>query len=290
MIEEQKTTYGLIGYPLAHSLSPLMHNAAFKELEVEAIYNLFPLQEAEVEGFFQSLKDKNSEIFGLNVTVPYKEKVIQYLDKLTPFADKIKAVNTITIDKDRKLVGYNTDGPGFLTHLATLGVKVKNKNVTIIGAGGASRAIISVLCLLEQRPASIKIYDIEKGKTENLIDDLGQRIDLNIVEPVRSIDDLETAQADILVNATPLGMKAEDPLLIDPDQIHANLFVYDLVYNPAETKLLQIAKSRKAQVSNGLGMLFYQGVLAFQHWAELHLDDKIKKVMWQALEEGLYGR
>ncbi len=289
-MEEQKTTYGLIGYPLSHSLSPLMHNAAFKELEVEAIYTLYPLMENELEGFFKALKENSSEIFGLNVTVPYKEKVIPFIDQLTPFAAKIKAVNTIVIDKKRNLVGYNTDGPGFLAHLTELGVETKGKAISIMGAGGASRAIMSVLCILDERPASIRIYDIEKGKAEILISDLSERINMDIVECVHCVDDLEIQNADLLINATPLGMKAEDPLIVDPDSLHEELFVYDIVYNPSETKLLQMAKEKGSKNSNGLGMLFYQGVLAFQHWANVLLDEKVKNVMLEALEEGLYKK
>jgi len=113
------TTYGLIGNPLKHSLSPMMHNAAFKALEVEAVYKLFPLKEEDVKGFFEDLRQKDSPLFGLNATVPYKEEVLPYLDHLAPLAQKIGAVNTIVIDQERKLIGYNTDAPGFMAHLAS---------------------------------------------------------------------------------------------------------------------------------------------------------------------------
>ncbi|MCK5579648.1 MAG: shikimate dehydrogenase [Candidatus Omnitrophica bacterium] len=283
---EQKSTYGLIGYPVNHSLSPLMHNAAFEALGVEAVYELFSLEEQELDEFFVDLKTEESHIFGLNVTVPYKEKVVKYLDSLAPFAKKVNAVNTIVISKDRKLVGYNTDGPGFLAHLSELGFDVKGKRVSILGAGGASRAIISSLCVKDERPGSIRIYDIDKDKAEFLISDLRERFDVSIVETVNSIDDLNVELADMLINATPLGMKEDDPFIIDEESLHPNMFVYDLVYNPAETYLLKIAKEKGAQTANGLGMLFYQGVLAFQHWADIQLEQEVKDIMRSGLEAG----
>jgi shikimate dehydrogenase len=286
-MRKQTSIYGLIGYPLDHSLSPWMHNAAFKELKVDATYQLFPLKEEEVKGFFASVRDEASPIFGLNVTVPYKEKVIPYLNSLSPFALKVMAVNTIVITKDRKLVGYNTDGPGFLADLAQLNVDTRDKRVAILGAGGAARAIVSVLCLVLEKPASIRIYDIDRERLHALTEDLKQRFDTSIVTPVYSIDDLNIELADILINATPVGLKKEDPCLVEKELLHPKLFVYDLIYNPARTPLLNIAQSRGAQTANGLGMLFYQGVLAFQHWAEIQLSEKIKAKMRKALEEGL---
>lgn len=285
-----KALYGLIGYPVSHSLSPLMHNAAFKLLDVNASYELFSLEEQQLQPFFEDLKDPMSTVFGLNVTVPYKEKVIPFMDSVSPFVDKVKAVNTVVITKERKLIGHNTDGPGFMAHLKELNVEVADKKIVIVGTGGAARAIISVLCLLVERPKYIKIYDIDREKSFGLLFDLSQRLNTEIVEVVNSIDALEIQNADILINSTPIGMKDTDPLIIPEEKINSELFVYDLVYNPAETKLLAIAKSKRAKVSNGLGMLFYQGVLAFQHWADMELEDDIKQAMKEALEQGLYGK
>ncbi len=287
MRDEQKVIYGLIGYPVGHSLSPLMHNTAFRELKVDADYRLFPLKEEELKGFFEDLKRKDSPIFGLNVTIPYKEKVLKFLDTVSPFAEKVQAVNTIVISKKRWLTGYNTDGPGFLTHLTEMAVHPEGKRISILGAGGAARAIVSVLCILPERPISIRIFDIDKKKTIGLLTDLGQRMDVSIVQKADSIDDLNIELADILINTTPIGMKNEDPCLISPDILHPRLFVYDVIYNPSETKLLQLAKSKKAKTANGLGMLFYQGVLAFQHWADVQLPEPIKKKMRASLVKGL---
>ena len=281
------TTYGLVGYPLGHSLSPLMHNAAFKALKVDATYELFPLKETELAAFFKDLKSSDSPIFGLNVTVPYKEKVIPYLDTLNPYAKSVSAVNTIVIDEKRRLTGYNTDGPGFLAHLTELKVNPKDKRVAILGAGGAARAVLSVLCMIPERASVIKIYDIEEQRAESLVADLKKNFNVEGVEVVQNIDDLNIELADILINATPIGMKSTDVPLVTDDLLHADLFVYDLIYNPAETVLLKMAREKGAKTANGLGMLFYQGVLAFQRWAEIELSEEIKAKMRKALEKGL---
>lgn len=290
MNTKNKSIYGLVGYPVSHSLSPLMHNAAFKELKLDCVYELFSLKEEELGGFFKELRGTGSPIFGLNVTIPYKEKAIKYLDGLNLYAQKTMAVNTIVISKDRKLSGFNTDGPGFLAHITELGFDTAKKKVALLGCGGAARAIISVLCLLPERPASLKIYDIDKDKADQLVKDLGLRLNIDCVEVVHSIDDLDIAHADLLVNATPIGMKESDPCLIEEDVFRKGMLVYDLIYNPAQTKLLKMAKSKGAKTSNGLGMLFYQGVLAFQHWAGTEIDQAIKDTMFKALKNGLRSK
>jgi len=289
-MDEKKSIYGLVGYPVEHSLSPQMHNRAFQELQVDAVYKLFSLPEEELDAFFAEIKLQDSPVFGLNITVPYKEKVIQYLDGLSPFAEKIRAVNTIVVDKHRKLIGFNTDGPGFLTHLMELGFNTGAKRIAIMGAGGAARAIISVLCIVQERPESIKIYDIDKERADYLIEDLGSRFDVSIIQTVHSIDDLNVELADLLINATPIGLKDNDPCLFEEDFFHQDMMVYDLIYNPEETALLKMARKRGAKVSNGLGMLFYQGVLAFQHWANVELDQTIKDKMRESLEQGLKNK
>ena len=285
-MNEHITSYGIIGNPLTHSLSPIMHNTAFKALDVEAVYKKFPLEEDQLEGFLKNLKDEESFIFGLNVTVPYKEKVCPYLDTLTPLAKKLGAVNTIVIQKDRKLVGYNTDAPGFLTHLSELNVNFHNKNVSIMGAGGSCRAILTSLCLVPEKPKVIKIYNRNAERLENMLKDISQCVDIGIVKMAMAIDDLDIESSDLLINTTSVGLKEEDPCLIDVDMLHSNLFVYDLIYNPVKTTLLQMAEERGSSISNGLGMLFYQGVLAFQHWAEdVEVTEKVKNKMREALEE-----
>ena len=280
------STYGLVGYPIKKSLSPVMHNTAFRALGVEAEYSLFEMPENQLESFFEKLRKEDSPIFGLNVTVPYKEKVIPLLDTLSPFAQKVGAVNTVLITPQRQLAGQNTDGPGFITHLSELGVDWEGKRVAILGAGGAARAVISVLCLFSERPHLIKVYDVDREKAHLLVDNLDARIDVSPVSCVNSIDDLNIELADLLINTTPVGMKEQDPCLVGEDLLHKDIFVYDLIYNPSRTKLLQLAESKGAKVSNGLGMLFYQGALAFQHWADAELSAEVKDMMWASLQQG----
>ncbi len=282
----KQTTYGLIGYPLGHSLSPCMHNTAFRALDVPAVYELFPLQENELGPFVESLKSPDCHIFGLNVTVPYKEKVIPFLDALSPFAEKAGAVNTIEVDQDRRLIGHNTDGPGFWAHLAELNFHAQGKRVAILGAGGAARAIISMLCLMDGPPIGIRLYDIDTVKAESLISDLSVRIDTGIVEVVSCMEDLNIELADMLINATPIGLKGSDPCLVEHAVLHADMLVYDLIYNPKETALLKAAASKGARTANGLGMLFYQGVLAFEHWAGFELSSAIREQMRMSLTLG----
>jgi len=287
MTIQPKAIYGIIGNPLTHSLSPLMHNAVFKALSVNAVYKTFPLKEEQVEAFINDLREKDNPVFGLNVTVPYKEKVLKYMDSLHPFAEKVGAVNTIVISADRKLRGFNTDGPGFLTHLTELNFDARKKRVAVLGAGGSARAIIATLCMIPERPESILIYSRTQAKADQLIDDLSRRLDTMIVKSVASTDDLNIELTDLLINATPLGLNDDDDSLIPVGALHANMLVYDLIYNPPETRLLTLAKEQGAKISNGLGMLFYQGVLSFQHWADIQLNRETKKIMRQALEEGI---
>ena len=280
-----RTTYGLVGYPLGHSLSPVIHNTAFAALGVDAGYELFPMKQEALGAFFKALREKDSPVFGLNVTIPHKENVIPLLDGMDPFAVKVGAVNTVVITPERKLVGYNTDGPGFLTHLHEAGFHPGGKRIAVLGAGGAARALISVFCLLPEKPHAIRIFDVDRERARALVADLSARMDTGAVEVVGSIDDLDIELADLLINATPVGMKASDPCLVNEELLHPDMMVYDLIYNPAETKLLAMARARGARPVNGLKMLFYQGVLAFQHWAEIQLPEKVKARMWAALQE-----
>ena len=156
-----------------------------------------------------------------------------------------------------------------------------------MGSGGSARAILAVLCMIPERPDSIKIYNRTPERLDNLLEDLSARIDTSIVEPVAGIDDLDIPEADLLINTTSVGLKPEDPSLVDADLVHSKLLVYDLVYNPPLTPFLKMAQAKGARVANGLGMLYYQGVLAFQHWANVLLDDDIKFKMRQALEKGV---
>ena len=279
--------YGIIGNPLNHTLSPLMHNAAFKALKVNAVYKPFPIEEDELKLFMEDLKEVDNPIFGLNVTIPFKEKILPFMDGANAFAEKVGAVNTIVINRQRKLFGYNTDGPGFLSHLKESGFNPGGKRIAILGAGGTTRAILSSLTLYDERPESIRLYNRTLSTAKDLLEDLSQRLDMSLVEVVPTMDDLNIELADCLINTTSVGLKPTDECIVDQDLLHKGLFVYDVIYNPKETKLLKLAKEKGAQTANGLGMLFYQGVLSFQHWANLQIDEKVKTAMRRALEKGV---
>lgn len=275
-----KKIYGLIGYPVKHSLSPKMHNAAFRSLNINAEYRLFPLKEDELKGFFADLKKNN--IFGLNVTIPYKEKVIAFLNKISHAAKLIGAVNTIKVEQNI-LEGFNTDGEGFLRHIRRdLGFNPRGKSIAIIGAGGASRAVS--VYLGEEKPKRISIYDTERTKVENLVKHLKECFASVEFKQANSIEELDIKTSDLLINATPIGTKETDPCLVKEDFIHKNLLVYDLIYAPRETTLLKIAKEKGALVSNGLGMLLYQGARSFRLWTQKPAPVEI---MRQALERDL---
>ena len=279
--------YGIVGFPLKHSLSPVMHNAAFKALKVNAVYKTFELKDdEELKLFFEDLREQNNPIFGLNITVPYKEKVLPFMDTIDPFAEKVGAVNTLLITHQRKIRGLNTDGPGFLSHLMELKFELKDKRIAILGAGGTTRSILSILCMINPRPGSIKLYNRTFKNARALVDDLGQRMDTSIIEVVDNIDDLNVELADCLINTTSVGLNGETNILVDPANFHPDMLVYDVIYNPAETPLLKAAKLKGAKTANGLAMLYYQGVLAFNCWAGMEIGEKYKKIMRQSLEEG----
>ncbi|MFH1397258.1 MAG: shikimate dehydrogenase [Candidatus Omnitrophota bacterium] len=272
-------TYGLIGNPIKHSLSPVMHNSAFKALNIDSEYKLFELKEKELAGFLESLKENN--IQGLNVTYPYKEKVVPLMTSLSVEAGLVGVVNTIRFFSDG-LEGFNTDGEGFYRHLSEdLKFSPSGKNIAILGAGGAARAIAVYLC--KSQPSSIAIYDIDQSRIRALIERLRYFKKVNF-KAVESVHELGLKDCSLLVNCTPVGMKQNDPLLVNPELIHKDLLVYDLIYGPQDSRLLWIARERGAVCSNGLGMLLHQGALAFKIWTG---QDAPLAVMRQALEDGM---
>ena len=272
--------YGVLGYPVKHSLSPLMQNAALRALNLNAKYVLFEKTEAELEGFFNSFEQEN--ICGLNVTVPYKEKVIPFLSRLSEEAELIGAVNTIRVS-GKKLEGFNTDGEGFIKHLvADLRFDPRGKRVAMLGAGGASKAISVYLSIAKIR--SLSIYDIDKIKLDNLIGQLKKHFKNIEFNSCNSLEELKIKESHLLINATPVGMKESDPCLLSADMLHPDLLVYDLIYNPRRTKLLEIAHQRGAGIANGLGMLLHQGAASFRIWTAL---EPPLAAMRQALEKGV---
>lgn len=282
--------YGLVGYPLEHSFSPLMHNAAFKRLNISGEYRLFQKQPEELESFLINLEGEN--IYGVNVTIPYKEKVLDLdfieIDRTARYAREIKAINTI-VRKGKDLKGFNTDIAGFLRHLNKISVDPLNKRIALLGAGGAGKAV--AYAVAKKGAREIAIFDLNRGRSENVVNMLEELFpDLNAVA-VDEIEQLNIIDKDLLINATPVGLKEDDPCLIDEDVLHKDLFVYDLIYNPSPTKLLSLAESKGLRYSDGLGMLVYQGAFSFIYFTETHIPYvKIVEVMWGAIDEALKKR
>ncbi|MFH0917869.1 MAG: shikimate dehydrogenase, partial [Candidatus Omnitrophota bacterium] len=254
--------YGLVGFPVRHSLSPCMHNAALIKLKIKAKYKLFELPSEKLEDFLGNLKKNN--ILGFNVTIPYKEKVLPYLNIKSLGVREIGAVNTVVVTKAGKLKGFNTDFLGFSRHLKEL--KVAPRKVALIGAGGAARAVC--FALGKSKVEEICIYDIDAYKSLGLASQFKDLFNSTKFSVVARIEESNLQDKDLLVNASPVGMRPNDPCLVESKAIHKDLFVYDLIYNPAETKLIAQARLAGARSSNGLGMLLYQGALSFSHFTD----------------------
>lgn len=266
--------YGLIGYPVRHSLSPVMHNAAFRALKINAEYRLFEVPKEKLKNFFlidNPVTDTKGEVFyrqdlrGFNVTVPHKESVLEYLQWSSPEVKFTQACNTIVIKDNNFLEGWNTDGLGFYEHLRhDLKFEISGSKAVILGAGGAAKAIIDQLA--RHNAKEIAVYDIVKEKSISLVEKLRIEFPSCVANSLDAVDYLDLKNADILINATPLGMKEDDPELLNPEILHSRILVYDLIYNPPQTKLLKAAKRMGVRVSNGLGMLLYQGIRSFNIW------------------------
>lgn len=256
---------GLIGDPVEHSMSPAMHNAAFRKLGLDYIYVAFRVKPPELEQAIAGMRALN--IRGLNVTIPHKVNVIPFLDNIDPLAEKIGAVNTIVND-DGVLTGYNTDASGFLRAMRESGVEPAGKNVVVLGAGGASRAVSFILA---DSGAKLTILNrkLELDWAEELAGRISQvfNIEVRAMELNRTNLAAILSKTDILVNTTSVGMSPNiEQAPLDTDLLHSGLAVYDIVYNPVETRLLQEAAAAGAKTIGGLNMLAWQGAIAFEKW------------------------
>lgn len=275
----QNRTYGLVGNPISKSLSPLMQNAALSSLKIRAKYKLFQIEEKELKNFLGNLDDKN--IRGLNVTIPYKEKVLQVVSGVKNSAvSSIGSTNTLVIGKDGKIKFFNTDYLGFLKHITEL--KVKPKRVAIIGAGGAARAIC--FALGKKKVKEVAIYDIDSFRSLALMRRFNDIFPNTEFKAAGSIEELRIRDKDLLINASSVGINSKDALLVNSNMLHQNLFVYDLIYNPKETKLLKLARENGLKYSNGLGMLLHQGAESLSLWIAPRKAPV--EVMCNALEKG----
>ena len=262
MISGHTAVYGIFGHPVEHTFSPGMHNAAFGALGLDACYVPFSVPPEQLEPAVRAIVPLGLK--GLNVTVPHKEKVIPFLDGLSDDAKLIGAVNTIEVRSGR-LIGHNTDGRGFLRSLREeTGFRPKGKRVLIIGSGGAARAVS--FCLALAGAAAIGLHDADGSKAARLASDLGRTTGTAAeVVPTDGLDE-RARDAHCLINATPLGLKRGDPLPLPKQSIRNGHLVCDLVYNPPVTGLLRAARSAGAATLPGIGMLLFQGVIAFEVW------------------------
>jgi shikimate dehydrogenase len=280
-----KELYGLIGYPVKHSFSAFMHNAAFAHYRLNAEYQLFEVAPEHLRDFFQKTIP-GKKIKGFNITVPHKENAYAYFlqakAKIDSSAQRVKAINTVVVKRNGSLIGFNTDGAGFMEDLKEHHREVKNRNISLIGAGGGAKAVALAMAL--SIPKRFLVFDVDKKRSVELVALIKEQG--CHAQAVDSLEELRIQEAEILVNATPVGMKESDPPLIKQEWLHHQPFVYDLIYNPAETKLLKMAKEAGCPCANGLGMLLYQGCLAFEKWAQKKAP---VDVMRRALLERLNG-
>ncbi len=266
MISGRTEICGIIGDPIEHTMSPVMHNAAFKNKGVDYVYVPFRVKQEELGKAIEGMRALN--IRGLSITIPHKIAVIQFLDELDTLADKIGAINTI-VNSNGVLKGYNTDATGFLQALLERGIEPKEKRVVILGAGGASRAISFILA---ERGASLVILNRTWDKAKVCADRISEIFQSEATALKLNRENLKTAlsQADILVNTTSVGMNPninETP--VTSNLLKPGLIVFDIVYNPIKTRLQREAEVTGATVISGLDMLVWQGALAFEKWTGL---------------------
>jgi len=290
-----KYSFGLIGYPLGHSFSPQIHGAALHALGINGEYSLFtipPLPEGKNELATLLNRVRNGEIHGLNVTIPHKQNVIPLVDELTPAAQTIGAVNTIWM-RDGKLVGDNTDAPGFWGDLQQLLVSREllaessesqsassiPLSALILGSGGGARAVVYAL-LSQGYRVTISARCDDQSQAETLRQDLStisDQIELICLETDPQL--LDSDQFSLLVNCTPVGMHPHEEACPWPTELSLprNAVVYDLVYNPRETMLVRQARRAGLPAATGLGMLVEQAALAFERWTGREAPRKVMR-------------
>ncbi len=253
-IDSRTRITGLIGHPVEHSLSPAMHNSAYEHLGLNYCYIALPVHPDSLTRAVEGIRALSFR--GVNVTVPHKEMVIQSLEEVDDEALFIGAVNTV-VNNDGRLKGYNTDGRGFIRSLEEEKLHYKDKRIMVLGTGGAARAVCYYLA---KEASELYLYDIDIEKARALASDLS-----DLGGKVFQAESTEkAADADIIINATPLGLRPTDPIPINEGLMAPDMKVIDLIY--WDTPLLVAAKDAGCTVMNGLGMLLWQGALAFELW------------------------
>ncbi|MCD7820275.1 MAG: shikimate dehydrogenase [Lachnospiraceae bacterium] len=271
----------LLGSPVAHSISPMMYNEAFRLLDIDYVYLCFDTKNADLRSMVQTLREMN--VFGFNLTMPDKERIMEYLDDISEAAQMIGAVNTVKNENGR-LVGYNTDGIGYIDSMRDAGYDFTGGEMSLLGAGGAASSIaiqaalsgVPALHILNRKnghsfPNALRLADQINAQT-NCVADV---IDLNDTGAVHTA----LIRSSLLTNATSVGMAphTEATPITDLSCLHSGLYVSDIIYNPRKTRLLEDAEKAGCSISNGLYMLLYQGAAAFRIWTGTELPvEKIR--------------
>lgn len=280
-INSKTVLTGLFASPSAHSVSPIIHNNAFKKLGLNYAYLSFEVNKDNLKDAVKSIK--TLKMRGVNLSMPNKKEVIQYLDEISETAKLSQSVNTIVNDNGI-LKGYSTDGKGFLKSLEEEKIFVKNKNITILGTGGASISIISQAVFESVENIFVfkrdKNWEEQKKILDNISDKTNCKIELYSLED-KNILKRKIEESILLINATNVGMKENISLIEDKSFFRKDLIVSDIIYNPTKTKLLQIAEKEGCKIVNGIGMLLYQGALSFELWTDKKMPvEYIKEILF----------
>ncbi len=270
-INWKTSLYCLIGNPIDGTYSPIIHNFIYKEEEIDNIYMAFNIKEDKLKETLKGLLSLN--VKGFNITAPYKEDIIPFLDEIVEESRDIGAINTVK-NKNGKLIGINTDGLGFMKMLDDNNISLKDKRILIIGAGGAAKGISYELIKEDLREISILNRTKERGvKLKKDLNRLNRDLE---IEVFGMEEDINKYKFDILINTTTVGMEPyHDKSPIDLDGFKENLIVCDIIYKPLETKLLSEAKVKGFEHYNGVAMLVNQGVLAQEFWLNRSLSRKM---------------
>ncbi len=264
----------VIGHPIEHSMSPIMHNAALKDMALDYVYLAFDVPPRDIEATISEFKKRG--FIGMNVTIPHKETILKYLDQIDPLAKKIGAVNTIK-NQDGNLIGKNTDAFGAKQALINSGFEIKEKKVLILGAGGAARAVSFAL---SDESDKIFICDIIEKKAIALANELKDKMKIKVVGKKSKYETLKSLiiDVDLLINTTPVGMYPNvNKTPISKDLLSEHLFVYDIIYNPLNTQLLKDASEIGCKTLNGIEMFINQGALAFEWWTDTKPNTNVMK-------------
>ena len=270
----------VVANPIKHSISPFIHNSAFEATNTNGVYLAWEVDATELAETVANIR--RYQMYGINLSMPYKEQVIPYLDQLSEEACLIGAVNTV-VNREGTLIGYNTDGKGFFKSLPSF--KISRKRLVLLGAGGAAKAILAQAILdgVSQISVFVRSSSIEKTRPylEKIQNATGFRVDLFALEDVQDLQDSIT-QADLLVNATSVGLDGSSQPIPTSIVLPEKLLVADVIYQPFETPFLKWARKQGNQSINGLGMLLYQAAEAFQLWTgkEMPTDQ-----IWELLKQ-----